>query len=239
MFIPVADDNGARHSTPVVVPLLIALNLLGWFIQLKQGDRFTFGFSFVPAEISRGRDLIGPVRLIQDHHPVSFYLYPSPRPLLTTALSAMFMHGSWGHLIGNMLYLWIFGDQIEDRLGRLRFLAFYLACGFAATAAHYVADTRSPIPCLGASGAIAGVLGAYIVTHPHNRVTVLVLRSIVRIPAFIVLGMWFALQLIGQFGSVGGAPSAVAYAAHLGGFIAGIAGILMLKALRPVKGTAR
>lgn len=233
MFIPVGDDNGTRRSPPIVVPILIVLNALGWFIQLKQGAPFTYGFSFVPAEISRGRDLIGPIRLVHDHHPLTLILYPSPRPLLTTALSAMFMHGSWGHLLGNMLYLWIFGDQIEDRLGRVRFLGFYLACGLAATLAHYLVDPRSPIPCLGASGAIAGVLGGYLITHPYNRITVLVFRSLVHIPAFIVLGIWFALQIIGQFGSLGGSSSPIAYAAHLGGFIAGVVGILVLRAPRP------
>lgn len=232
MFIPLGDDNATRRSTPVVVPILIALNILGWFIQLNQGDPFTYGFSFVPAEISRGRDLIGPIRLTQDHHPVSFFLYPSPRPLFTTVISAMFMHGSWGHLLGNMLYLWIFGDQIEDRLGRVRFLGFYLACGIAATAAHYFVDPGSPIPCLGASGAIAGVLGAYIVTHPQNRVAVLFFRAILHIPAFVVLGVWFGMQVIGQFGSVVGSSSIVAYAAHLGGFIAGSLGIFVLRARR-------
>jgi membrane associated rhomboid family serine protease len=129
-----------------------------------------------------------------------------------------------------MVYLWIFGDQIEDRLGRMRFLLFYLGCGVAATAAHYLADTKSLIPCLGASGAIAGILGAYLILYPGNRVTVLVLRFFIQLPAYIVLGVWFLMQLVGQFGAGAAAEtSLIAYAAHLGGFLAGALGIVIFR----------
>jgi membrane associated rhomboid family serine protease len=229
MFIPLGDDNSNRRSFPVIVPLVIILNAIGWYLQLSRGDSFTYGYSFVPAEMTAGRDMIGPVKLAINHQPVTFTLYRSPHPLLLTAFSAMFMHGSWGHLIGNMVYLWIFGDQIEDRLGRFRFLLFYLGCGVVATLAHYGADTRSPMPCLGASGAIAGVLGAYLITHPHNRITVIVFRSLIHLPAVVVLGGWFLMQLVGQFGSAAPSGSLVAYAAHLGGFIAGSVAILVLR----------
>jgi membrane associated rhomboid family serine protease len=142
----------------------------------------------------------------------------------------MFMHGSWPHLLGNMVYLWIFGDQIEDRLGKIRFLLFYLGCGVAATAAHYLADTKSLIPCLGASGAIAGILGAYLILYPGNRVTVLVLRFFIQLPAYIVLGVWFLMQVVGQFGANATTEtSLVAYAAHLGGFLGGAFGIILFR----------
>jgi membrane associated rhomboid family serine protease len=229
MFIPLGDDNSNRRSFPVIVPVMIFLNAVGWYLQLSRGDSFTYGYSFVPAEMTVGRDIIGPIRIAVDHQPVTFTLYRSPRPLLLTAFSAMFMHGSWGHLIGNMVYLWIFGDQIEDRLGRFRFLLFYIGCGLIATLAHYVVDTRSTLPCLGASGAIAGVLGAYLITHPQNRITVIVFRSLIHLPAVIVLGGWFLMQLVGQFGSAASSGSLVAYAAHIGGFVAGTLGILMLQ----------
>lgn len=214
----------------MIVPLIIAINIFVWILQLKRGDALTNGFSFVPAEITRGKDLVGTIRMVVGKEPISYSLYPSPHPLLLTIFSAMFMHGSWPHLLGNMVYLWIFGDQIEDRLGKIRFLLFYLGCGVAATAAHYLADTKSLIPCLGASGAIAGILGAYLILYPGNRVTVLVLRFFIQLPAYVVLGVWFLMQLVGQFGANSAAEtSLVAYAAHLGGFLAGAFGIVLFR----------
>jgi membrane associated rhomboid family serine protease len=230
MFIPIGDNNSNRRTTPVIVPLIIAINIFVWILQLKRGDALTNGFSFVPAEITRGKDLVGTIRMVVGKEPISYSLYPSPHPLLLTIFSAMFMHGSWPHLLGNMVYLWIFGDQIEDRLGKIRFLLFYLGCGVAATAAHYLADTKSLIPCLGASGAIAGILGAYLILYPGNRVTVLVLRFFIQLPAYVVLGVWFLMQLVGQFGANSAAEtSLVAYAAHLGGFLAGAFGIVLFR----------
>jgi membrane associated rhomboid family serine protease len=230
MFIPIGDNNSNRRTIPVIVPLIIAINIAVWILQLKRGDALTNGFSFVPAEITRGKDLVGTIRMVVGKEPISYSLYPSPHPLLLTIFSAMFMHGSWGHLLGNMVYLWIFGDQIEDRLGKLRFLFFYFGCGVAATAAHYLADTKSLVPCLGASGAIAGILGAYLILYPGNRVTVLVLRFFIQLPAYLVLGVWFVMQLVGQFGANAAAEtSLIAYAAHLGGFVAGAFGIVLLR----------
>jgi membrane associated rhomboid family serine protease len=230
MFIPIGDNNSNRRATPVIVPLIIAINIFVWILQLKRGDALTNGFSFVPAEITRGKDLVGTIRMVVDKEPISYSLYPSPHPLLITIFSAMFMHGSWGHLLGNMVYLWIFGDQIEDRLGKFRFLLFYLGCGVAATAAHYLANTKSLIPCLGASGAIAGILGAYLILYPGNRVTVLVLRFFIQLPAYIVLGFWFLMQLVGQFRANAAAETPlIAYAAHLGGFLAGAFGIVLFR----------
>jgi membrane associated rhomboid family serine protease len=137
------------------------------------------------------------------------------------------MHGGWMHILGNMLYLWIFGDQIEDLLGHAKFIGFYLACGIAAALAQIATSPDSVIPTLGASGAIAGVLGAYLVKYPRNRVKVLLGRMIVPMPAVVVLGFWFLLQLIGQTGSPSG-TGGVAYMAHIGGFVAGVLLILVM-----------
>jgi membrane associated rhomboid family serine protease len=228
MFIPLGDDNTDRHLTPVVVYALILVNALVWFLQLSQGDPFTMGYATVPREISTGQDLIGLQRIIVggEAHPLRHY--PGPTPIYLTLVTAMFMHGSWMHIIGNMVYLIIFGDQIEDRLGHGKFLAFYLLCGLAAGLAQVVYQPASIIPCLGASGAIAGVLGAYLVIHPRNQVRVLVLRAIVHLPAVVVLGGWFLLQVFSQITVVGGgAGGGVAYMAHIGGFVAGVVMILI------------
>ena len=139
----------------------------------------------------------------------------------------MFMHASWAHILGNMLYLWIFGDNIEDRIGHAKFLIFYLICGVAASVAHIMFDTDSVIPSLGASGAIAGVLGAYLVLFPRRSVRVLMARQIVSMPAFMVLGLWILLQVFAQISVVGGSGGGVAYMAHIGGFVAGLALIFL------------
>jgi membrane associated rhomboid family serine protease len=141
----------------------------------------------------------------------------------------MFMHGSWMHIIGNMVYLLIFGDQIEDEFGHFKFLFFYLAAGVGATVAQVMASPESVIPCVGASGAIAGTLGAYLVLHPNNRVRVLVIRSIVMLPASLVLGMWIVMQLFGQVESAAGKASGVAYMAHIGGFVVGVVASFIAK----------
>jgi membrane associated rhomboid family serine protease len=136
----------------------------------------------------------------------------------------MFMHGGWMHLIGNMLYLWVFGDNIEDRWGHVKFLVIYLICGIVASLAHIFFNLQSTIPSLGASGAISGVLGAYLVMFPRNRVRVLMGRGIVHLPAIVVLGFWIVLQFINQIGQMGRTTetAGVAYWAHIGGFIAGV-----------------
>ena len=159
-------------------------------------------------------------------HPIP--QYPGPAPIHLTLFSAMFMHGSWMHILGNMLYLWIFGDQIEDLLGHFKFLAFYIVCGLAAAGAQIAWHPDSVIPTLGASGAIAGVLGAYLVKYPHNRVRVLVGRMITHMPAWIVLGFWIVIQFVSQAGTPRGSGGGVAYWAHIGGFVAGAALILVL-----------
>jgi membrane associated rhomboid family serine protease len=222
MVMPLGDDNLDRHSTPVVTYLLIAINAVVWFLELSGGESFINGYSAIPFEITNNTDLVGPQSVDVGGQSVQIQQYPGPKPIYLTLLTSMFMHASWMHIIGNMLYLWIFGDNIENRLGRAKFLVFYLICGFAASAAHILFSANSVIPGLGASGAIAGVLGAYLILYPRNRVRVLFARQIVHMPAFLVLGMWIALQIFSQIGVSGGQSSGVAYLAHIGGFVAGV-----------------
>jgi membrane associated rhomboid family serine protease len=199
-MFPVSDDDSQRRTTPVVTFVLIGLNVLFFLVELSGGDQFIEQWAFIPARFSQ--------------HPAEGAV---------TIFTAMFMHGSWFHLIGNMVFLWIFGDNVEDRFGHINFLIFYLLAGIAATFAQYSVAPESAVPNVGASGAIAGVLGAYILMFPQSRVNVLVGGRLVAMPAFIVLGLWIALQLISGVGTIGGADvGGVAYMAHVGGFIAGI-----------------
>lgn len=200
-MFPVGDDDTQRRTVPVVTFALIGLNVLFFLVELGGGDQFIEQWAFIPARFSR------------DH-----------AAGVVTIFTSMFMHGSWFHLFGNMLFLWIFGDNVEDRFGHLKFLIFYLLSGIAATFAQYAVSPESSVPNVGASGAIAGVLGAYILMFPQSRVNVLLGRQIVAMPAFVVLGMWIALQLISGVGTIGNADvGGVAYMAHIGGFAAGIA----------------
>jgi membrane associated rhomboid family serine protease len=227
MFIPLGDDNAARGSRPLVVYGLILVNALVWLLQMTQGDAFTMGFSTVPLEITTGTDLVGIKRVVVGGESHALRHYPGPSPIYLTLLTSMFMHGSWMHIIGNMVYLWIFGDQIEDRLGRVKFLIFYLLCGLAAGLAQVMFQPKSIIPALGASGAIAGVLGAYLVKYPRNPVRVLLFNRVAVLPALVVLGGWILLQFVSQVSVVEGAGGGVAYMAHIGGFIAGMVLILL------------
>lgn len=221
-MFPLGDDNTNRRTTPYVVYGLIALNVLIYLLQVTAGDSFTYAWATVPVEITTGIDLVRPVVVNAGGESFSIPQYPGPTPIYLTLLSSMFMHGSLMHLAGNMLYLWIFGDQVEDLLGHWRFVVFYLVCGFVADFAHILPDPGSVIPTLGASGAIAGVLGAYLVKFPKNRVRVLMVRVVTSVPAIIVLGLWFVFQFISQL-SDGPAGGGVAYMAHIGGFLAGMA----------------
>jgi membrane associated rhomboid family serine protease len=228
MFIPLGDDNSGRRITPYVVYGLVAANALMWYLQMTHGEPFTYGFAAVPFEITHGTDLTQANMV--DIHGKDFPVpqYPGPQPIYLTLLSSMFMHGSWMHILGNMLYLWIFGDQIEDLLGHVKFFFFYIVCGVAAAFAQILYNPDSVIPTLGASGAIAGVLGAYLIKHPTNRVRVLVMRYITHMPAAVVLGFWIVLQIFSQVSTPAGKASGVAYMAHIGGFIAGVILILAL-----------
>jgi membrane associated rhomboid family serine protease len=226
MLIPISDDNTGRRTFPVVNYILIAINIIVFIIELTQGAPFQYGYSVVPFKITHGHDIVGPVRVpgvgvIPE--------YPGPSPIWLTLLTSMFMHAGWLHIGGNMLYLWIFGDNVEDNFGHIKYLIFYLLCGFAADFSQIAADPNSLIPSLGASGAIAGVLGAYIIMFPTNRVRVLlpliIIWTFVQLPAIVVIGLWIVLQLFSQVSSVtsgGEAQGGVAYMAHIGGFFAGM-----------------
>ncbi|MGH9935841.1 MAG: rhomboid family intramembrane serine protease [Blastocatellia bacterium] len=202
---------------------LIAINVLVYLYQMANPE-FTLGYSVVPAEITQGRDIVGTVRGVQ-----GLRLADSPSPIYLTLLSAMFMHGGLMHLGGNMLYLWIFGDNVEDRMGHLKYLIFYLLCGFLASAAHIFFGPLSVIPSLGASGAIAGVLGAYLILFPRQGVRVFQFGMVVEVPALIVIGLWGLLQFISGFGSLGHEGGGVAYMAHVGGFVAGIVLVFLFR----------
>lgn len=237
-FLPLGDDNRWRHRPPVVVGVLVAANLAVWIAQLTLGEAATSGFAAVPYELSHHIDLTrdAPTALqsvVVDGQRHEVPQFPGPVPIYLTLLTSMFMHGSWMHVLGNLLYLWIFGDQIEDLLGHGKFIAFYLLCGLAAGVAQVVMDPQSIIPCVGASGAIAGVLGAYLLKFPGTTVRVLVGIWLVPVPAMLVLGGWIALQVMEQMQSLAG-PSAggVAYAAHIGGFVAGAALVFLFSGLR-------
>jgi membrane associated rhomboid family serine protease len=211
-MFPVGDDNSQRRNFPVVTPILIGLNILMFMVELGGGDQFIMDWAFIPADFAA-----------------------NPIANLPKIFTAMFMHGGWLHLLGNMLFLWIFGDNVEDRFGRARFLVFYLVAGVAATLAQFALAPHSTVPSVGASGAIAGVLGAYILMFPRSRVNVLLGRQIVAMPAVIVLGMWIALQLVSEVGSIAYTDESanvggVAYMAHIGGFAAGF---LMAFLFRP------
>jgi membrane associated rhomboid family serine protease len=199
-MFPIGDDDSNRRSFPVVTYILIALNVLFFFVELSGGDPFIDKWAFVPSRFLR-----------------------NPAIDFLTIFTSMFMHAGWVHLGGNMLYLWIFGDNVEDRFGPVKFLVFYLLCGIAATFAQLAFSIGSNVPNLGASGAIAGVLGAYLIMFPQGRVNVLMGRGIIPMPALVVIGLWIVLQFFSGIDSIANAADTggVAYMAHIGGFVAG------------------
>jgi membrane associated rhomboid family serine protease len=200
-MFPIGDDDTGRRTTPVVTYVLIALNLIFFFVELSGGEPFIERWAVIPRQ-----------------------LIENPGGELPTIFTSMFMHAGWLHLGGNMLYLWIFGDNVEDNFGHLKFLIFYLLCGIAATLAQLAFSAGSNIPNLGASGAIAGVLGAYILLFPRGQVKVLMGRGIIPMPAIAVIGIWIVLQFVSGIGSISNTAETggVAYMAHIGGFVAGI-----------------
>lgn len=221
MFIPIGDDNSLVRIRPWLTWAIVATCCYVWYRQLTGGEAFTMGWSAIPYEISHGVDLVHTQDLVIHGTVERIQHAPGPQPIYLTLLSSMFMHGSWLHLLGNMMYMLVFADQIEARLGRVRFLLFYLACGLAAALAQIYSRPDSVIPILGASGAIAGVLGAYLVTTPRNPVRLLILIWVVTVPAWLVLGVWFALQLLSLRTMDPSSVSGVAYMAHIGGFVIG------------------
>ena len=238
MLFPLGDDNSERTITPYVTWGLIAANILVFLYQVAN-PAFEWGYSVVPYEITHGTDLTGPLRIGRS----VIELYPGPTPIYLTLFFAMFMHGDLLHIGGNMLYLWIFGDNVEDRMGHAKFIIFYLLCGLLASGAHIFFSPDSRIPSLGASGAIAGVLGAYLVLFPHQRVRVIVplgiFSQLTELPALIVIGLWGLLQFIGGFGSLGVEGGGVAYMAHVGGFVAGMLLVFVFRNREEVRRTSQ
>ena len=219
-MIPIRDSVRPRRR-PVVNWTIIAINLLVFFYGLglsrQQLEDVYFHYGVIPSEV---------FHLIQTGAPLE--------PLFLPFLSAMFLHGGWFHLIGNMWYLWIFGDNVEDRLGRFRYLLFYLAAGIIGSIAHILTNPTSPVPVIGASGAIAGVLGGYLISFPRSRVLALVpvffFLTLMEVPAVIYLALWFVLQLFNGTLSLGGVANPVAWWAHIGGFVAGM---ILIKLMAP------
>lgn len=244
-MIPIGDDNRDRTITPYVNYILIAINLIVFIVFQGMGNNleFTYAFSTVPQEIVTGQDVVTQPQQFQDPSTGQIFtlpgLQPTPISVYITLLTAMFMHGGWAHIGGNMLYLWIFGDNLEDRMGHGRYLLFYLLVGLLASLAHVFASVligdNLQIPSLGASGAIAGVLGGYLLLFPRRRVTVILVRVVTQVRAIFAVGVWFVLQLVGGLGTLGGSSDGVAYAAHIGGFIAGLALVKLFAAGRKVQ----
>jgi membrane associated rhomboid family serine protease len=248
-MLPIGDDNSDRTLTPVVNYLLILVNVFVFvfFQGLGSNERFTYAFSTVPQEIVTGRDVAEAVTikdLASGNVAGTVQLEPTPIPVYLTLITSMFMHGGIAHIFGNMLYLWIFGDNVENTLGHLRYLIFDLVCGVIAGLSHVFATVAfggNPyLPSLGASGAISGVLAGYLVLFPKRRVRVIMIRTIQEVPAIWAIGIWFVFQLISGIGMLGGGSQAggVAYAAHIGGFIAGVILIKLFAAGRPTYRTA-
>lgn len=234
MLFPIGDDDRRLTSPAYVTWALVAANLAVFFLLQQAGanDEFTYGWSVIPREIVSGTDLTSPQEVAVGAQSVTIPQAPGPTPIYLTVLTAMFMHGGFAHLFGNLLYLWIFGDNVEHRFGSGAFLAFYLASGLVATAAQVVLSTESVVPNLGASGAISGVLGAYIVLFPRNRVRAIFFYYVVSIPAAVAIGVWIVFQFFNGIGSVMVSQETVggvAYAAHIGGFIAGVVLALILR----------
>ena len=242
MVIPISDYHETK-TTPWITYFLILANVLVYLVQIGEGDRFTAAHAVTPYELTHGRDVSGPIRelLVRDafgrvflvpadqipgvvFHDPGFAHVSNGLPIWSTLLTAMFLHGSPLHLLGNMLFLWIFGDNVEEAFGRLAYLLTYLAAGVVGFAVQAMASPESMIPVLGASGAVAGVMASYLVLYPLNPIRVLIFYFPADLPAFVVIGLWIVSQfMLGLFemdrlGKTGG----VAYLAHIGGFTVGL-----------------
>ena len=215
-MLPIGDDDTARRTVPLVTYALIALNILFFFVEQSGGDAFVGRWAFVPRRF-----------------------LANPSGDTPTLFTSMFMHAGWLHLGGNMLYLWIFGDNVEDRFGHIKFTIFYLLSGLAATLAQLAFSLGSNVPNLGASGAIAGVLGAYILLFPQGRVKVLQGQQVIQVPALVVIGIWIVLQFFSGMGSIANTAQTggVAYMAHIGGFLAGFVLTFLFRGSRGVQAT--
>ncbi len=224
-MFPIGDDDSDRTRTPYVNYAIIAANILVFVLLQGFGgnDNFTYAFSLVPKEITTGIDLTTPqiVRDVLTGQTAEIQNYATPLPVYFNFLSSMFMHGGFSHIFGNMLFLWVFGDNLENRLGHVRYLLFYLLCGFAAALGQVFMQTDSVVPMLGASGAISGVLGGYLLLFPKRNVRAIILNFYTTVPAYVALGLWIVYQIVSGYLTPAG-TGGVAYAAHIGGFIAGL-----------------
>jgi len=229
-FIPLGDDRDKKSIIPFVKYFLIVANIAVFFTFQtgEKGVKFTLGYALVPKEILTGKDQVTASQSILDPDTDLYYDVPglakTPIPVWLTMITSMFMHGSIMHLVGNMLYLQIFGTSVEDEMGHMKFLIFYVFMGVAAAFAHVAMNAKGQdalIPYIGASGAIAGVLGAYFVHHPLRNINIMVLRAVITLPAWVFLGLWFLLQVYGGLSGRAEGEGGVAFAAHIGGFMLG------------------
>ena len=233
MFLPIGDDNKDRHRTPFINYLLIALNVFVFIYWQNWGNDvpFTFAYAAVPGEILSGTDIITDSKMLTD--PLTGRqvempgLQRTPINVFLTLITSIFMHGGLAHLGGNMLFLWVFGDNIENSLGHIKYIVFYLLCGILAGLAHvfstFFVGQNILIPSLGASGAISAVLGGYMLMFPRRGVHIWIFIIVITVPAFLAVGLWFVFQLLNGLGTLGGEEAGgIAYAAHIGGFIAGL-----------------
>lgn len=234
MLFPIGDDDRKLSGPAYVTIFLILANLAVFFLFQKAGAdlAFTYGWSVIPREIATGVDLTSPQVVQVQGEAIEIPQAPGPTPIFLTVLSAMFMHGGFAHLFGNLLYLWIFGDNVEHRFGAGPFLLLYLAAGIAGTAAQIIIDSSSVIPNLGASGAISGILGAYLILFPRNRVFAVFFITVISIPAVVAIGLWIIFQLFNGFGAImmsEQTTGGIAYGAHIGGFVAGVVLAMILR----------
>lgn len=234
MLFPISDDDRGLSGPAFVTIGLVLANLAVFFLLQQAGanEAFTYGWSVIPQEITEGVDLTTGQTLMVQGQRITIPQAPGPSPIYLTVLAAMFMHGGYMHLFGNLLYLWIFGDNVEHRFGALAFLGLYLASGVVATFAQIALNPDGVVPNLGASGAISGVLGAYLVLFPRNRVRAIFFYVIVSVPAVVAIGLWIAFQFFNGFGAImvsEETAGGVAYGAHIGGFFAGVLLALILR----------
>ena len=234
-MMPIGDESHGKGGVPIVNLLIIAANLAVFFLLQLPSDAFTMGFSAIPKEILTGTDLVGPVAVqLPDGTSETLQQAPGPSPIWLTLLTSMFMHGGFAHIGGNMLFLFVFGDNVEHAFGPRLYAVFYLVCGVVASLAHVMSSPDSMIPSLGASGAISGVLAGYLVLFPRNKVKVLVgSRSVQEVPALVMIGMWALFQFVAGFASITASAqtSGVAYMAHIGGFVTGLVLAFLLRGL--------